>query len=72
MPTTLIHQFTSELHRYLRRGSFDILPYKGMWSKDRALWWKNIWTMPKLPEGRRILIIPPKVNVDFDFYSAGL
>ncbi|KAG2098226.1 uncharacterized protein F5147DRAFT_656118 [Suillus discolor] len=67
MLATLIHQFTLELHRYLRQGSFDILPYKGKWSNDRALWWKNIWTMPKLPEGRQILIIPPKaLESDFE------
>ncbi|KAG1737029.1 P-loop containing nucleoside triphosphate hydrolase protein [Suillus lakei] len=66
IPANLIHQFTSELHRYLRRGSFDILPYQGIWS-SRPLWWKNIWTMPRLPEGRRILIIPPKaLESDFD------
>ncbi|KAG2738555.1 hypothetical protein P692DRAFT_201730973 [Suillus brevipes Sb2] len=66
IPANLISQFTSELHRYLRRGSFDILPYQGLWS-NRSSWWKNIWPMSKLPEGRRILITPPKaLQSDFD------
>ncbi|KAG1793303.1 P-loop containing nucleoside triphosphate hydrolase protein [Suillus plorans] len=59
VPANLVSQFTSELHRFLRRGAFDILPYLGTWTSRRT-WWEDIWGRSKQPEGRRIIITAPK------------
>ncbi|KAG2097976.1 uncharacterized protein F5147DRAFT_777839 [Suillus discolor] len=59
IPASLVSQFTAELHRYLQRGAFDILPYLTTWSSRRT-WWEDIWSRSKQPEGRRIVITTPK------------
>ncbi|KAG2062895.1 hypothetical protein BDR04DRAFT_1039611, partial [Suillus decipiens] len=66
IPPNLISQFTSELHRFLQRGSFDILPYLATWN-SRQSWWQDIWSRSIQPEGRRIIITTPKaLESDFD------
>ncbi|KAG1741204.1 P-loop containing nucleoside triphosphate hydrolase protein [Suillus occidentalis] len=59
IPANLVPQFTLELHRYLHRGTFDILPYLATWSSRRS-WWKDIWSRSIQPEGRRIILTTPK------------
>ncbi|KAG1894055.1 P-loop containing nucleoside triphosphate hydrolase protein [Suillus fuscotomentosus] len=59
IPANLVMQFTSELHRFLQRGTFDVLPYLATWSSRRT-WWEDIWSQSKQPEGRRIIITAPK------------
>ncbi|KAG1834958.1 P-loop containing nucleoside triphosphate hydrolase protein [Suillus subalutaceus] len=59
IPANLVPQFTSELHRFLQRGAFDVLPYLTTWSSRRT-WWEDIWSRSKQPEGRRIIITTPK------------
>ncbi|KAG1829710.1 P-loop containing nucleoside triphosphate hydrolase protein [Suillus subalutaceus] len=59
IPANLVPQFTSELHRFLQRGAFDVLPYLATWSSRRT-WWEDIWSRSKQPEGRRIIITTPK------------
>ncbi|KAG1891850.1 P-loop containing nucleoside triphosphate hydrolase protein [Suillus fuscotomentosus] len=59
IPANLVSQFTSELHRFLQRGAFDVLPYLTTWNSRRT-WWKDIWSQSKQPEGRRIVITTPK------------
>jgi SNF2 family DNA or RNA helicase len=62
IPANLVPQFTSELHRFLQRGTFDVLPYLATWSSRRT-WWEDIWCRSKQPEGRRIVITTPKVQI---------
>ncbi|KAG2063485.1 hypothetical protein BDR04DRAFT_1037816 [Suillus decipiens] len=59
IPANLVAQFTSELHRFLQRGTFDVLPYLATWSSRRT-WWEDIWSQSKQAEGRRIIITTPK------------
>ncbi|KAG1833201.1 P-loop containing nucleoside triphosphate hydrolase protein [Suillus subalutaceus] len=59
IPANLVPQFTSELHRYLQRGTFDILPYLATWGSRRT-WWEDIWSRSMQPEGRRIILTTPK------------
>ncbi|KAG1837021.1 P-loop containing nucleoside triphosphate hydrolase protein [Suillus tomentosus] len=59
IPSSLVAQFTSELHRFLKRGAFDVLPYLATWNSRRT-WWEDIWSRSKQPEGRRIIITTPK------------
>jgi len=61
VPVNLVHQLTSELHRYLQHGYFDIFPYVGTW-KSRKRWWLDVWTKGKNPPGRKILITTPTVR----------
>ncbi|KAG1838807.1 P-loop containing nucleoside triphosphate hydrolase protein [Suillus subalutaceus] len=59
IPANLVPQFTSELHRFLQYGAFDVLPYLATW-RSRQSWWKDIWSRSMQPEGRRIIITTPK------------
>ncbi|KAG1772227.1 P-loop containing nucleoside triphosphate hydrolase protein [Suillus placidus] len=59
IPANLVAQFTSELHRFLQHGAFDVLPYLATW-RSRQTWWQDIWSRSKQPEGRRIIITTPK------------
>jgi hypothetical protein len=61
-PVTLLTQLTSELHRYLQPGSFDILPYTGK-HRTRQTWWTDIWGRCNHKEGRRIVIATTTVSV---------
>ncbi|KAG2747793.1 hypothetical protein P692DRAFT_201716179 [Suillus brevipes Sb2] len=66
IPANLVGQFTSELHRFLQKGSFDVLPYLATW-QSRQSWWQDIWCRSIQPEGRRIIITTPKALAsDFD------
>lgn len=66
VPVLLVNQFISELHKFLQRGSFDVLPYLGNWS-SRQTWWTTIWERSKQPLSRRIIVTSPKaVESDFD------
>jgi SNF2 family DNA or RNA helicase len=61
-PVTLVDQVISELHRYLRHGTFDVLPYLGTWER-RKLWWTDIWDgQCKNTLGKRIIIVTPAVS----------
>src|ERR1700685_1206575 len=62
VPVNLVHQMTSELHRYLRHGEFDVLPYLGT-HKTRPTWWTDVWTLSKHEEHRRIVITTPNVSI---------
>lgn len=62
VPVNLVHQMTSELHRYLQYGYFDILPYIGTWAK-RKRWWDDVWTKGNNPPGRKIVITTPSVSL---------
>ncbi|KAG2354761.1 hypothetical protein BDR07DRAFT_1305104, partial [Suillus spraguei] len=47
-PPNLHHQWMSEMQRYLRRATFDVLPYTGKhttWSQ----WWTIAWTKCQQP-----------------------
>ncbi|KAG2336736.1 P-loop containing nucleoside triphosphate hydrolase protein [Suillus weaverae] len=59
IPANLVAQFTSELHRFLQHGAFDVLPYLATW-RSRQTWWQDIWSRSMQPEGRRIIITTPK------------
>ncbi|KAH9949213.1 P-loop containing nucleoside triphosphate hydrolase protein, partial [Amylocystis lapponica] len=54
-PVNLEAQFTDEIHRYLRRGTFDLLPYTGKHA-SRPVWWSEIMTQSKQPPARRIVL----------------
>ncbi|EGO04149.1 hypothetical protein SERLA73DRAFT_148782 [Serpula lacrymans var. lacrymans S7.3] len=56
-PTNLHAQLTSEIEHYLRRGTFDLLPYTGK-LQQREQWWETIWTQSKMSPGRCIVLVP--------------
>ncbi|EGN97044.1 hypothetical protein SERLA73DRAFT_75888 [Serpula lacrymans var. lacrymans S7.3] len=56
-PTNLHAQLTSEIEHYLRRGTFDLLPYTGKLQQCEQ-WWETIWTQSKMSPGRRIALAP--------------
>jgi SNF2 family DNA or RNA helicase len=62
VPVTLVPQLVSELHRYLRRGTFDVLPYTGT-HQTRSTWWTDVWSArSNQPEGRKIIVTTSKVT----------
>ncbi|KAG2335631.1 hypothetical protein BDR05DRAFT_898054 [Suillus weaverae] len=54
-PPNLQHQWMSEIQRYLRRATFDVLPYSGKYGA-RSEWWGKAWTQCKQPPVRRIIL----------------
>jgi hypothetical protein len=62
VPVNLVGQMTSELHRYLRHGEFDVLPYLGT-HKTRPTWWTDVWTLSKHKDHRRIVLTTPNVCI---------
>jgi hypothetical protein len=61
VPNSLVYQVISELHRYLKHGSFDVLPYLGKHA-TRKLWWSTHWVKARNQEGRRIVVTTPSVS----------
>jgi hypothetical protein len=55
VPVSLVDQWVSEMHKFLRYGSFDIFPYLNS-HNSRPNWWTDIWKMSKQPEKRKILV----------------
>ncbi|KAG2343746.1 hypothetical protein BDR05DRAFT_883628 [Suillus weaverae] len=54
-PPNLQHQWTSELERYLRRATFDVLPYVGKYD-NRKDWWSKAWDECQQPLRRRVVL----------------
>ncbi|KAG1741027.1 P-loop containing nucleoside triphosphate hydrolase protein [Suillus occidentalis] len=54
-PPNLQHQWTSEIERYLRRATFDILPYVGKYA-NRKDWWRKAWDQCRQPLRRRVVL----------------
>ncbi|KAG1798808.1 P-loop containing nucleoside triphosphate hydrolase protein [Suillus variegatus] len=54
-PPNLQHQWMSEIQRYLRRATFDVLPYSGKYGA-RLEWWGKAWTQCQQPPVRRIIL----------------
>ncbi|KAG2063373.1 hypothetical protein BDR04DRAFT_1038198 [Suillus decipiens] len=54
-PPNLQHQWTSEIERYLRRATFDVLPYFGKYH-NRKDWWSKAWDECQQPLRRRIVL----------------
>ncbi|KAG1717478.1 P-loop containing nucleoside triphosphate hydrolase protein [Suillus lakei] len=54
-PPNLQHQWMSEIQRYLRRATFDVLPYSGKYGA-RLEWWEKAWTKCQQPPVRRIIL----------------
>ncbi|KAG1863891.1 P-loop containing nucleoside triphosphate hydrolase protein [Suillus subluteus] len=54
-PPNLHHQWMSEIQRYLRRATFDVLPYTGKYTA-RSQWWTMAWTKCQQPSIRRIIL----------------
>ncbi|KAG2365352.1 P-loop containing nucleoside triphosphate hydrolase protein [Suillus spraguei] len=54
-PPNLQHQWTSEIERYLRRATFDVLPYFGKYH-NRKDWWSRAWDECQQPLRRRIVL----------------
>ncbi|KAG1779882.1 P-loop containing nucleoside triphosphate hydrolase protein [Suillus placidus] len=54
-PPNLQHQWMSEIQRYLRRATFDVLPYAGKYSA-RSQWWTMAWSKCQQPPIRRIIL----------------
>ncbi|KAH7917293.1 hypothetical protein BV22DRAFT_1026655 [Leucogyrophana mollusca] len=54
-PPTMLDQFTAEIHRYLRPGTFDLLPYVSTY-ETRPQWWQKIWLKSAQRPRRRILL----------------
>jgi hypothetical protein len=60
-PVNLQDQWTREIHRFLRRSTFDILPYVGKLS-SRTNWWSTVYDASHQPPHRRILLVTHKVR----------
>ncbi|KAG1792547.1 P-loop containing nucleoside triphosphate hydrolase protein [Suillus variegatus] len=54
-PPNLQHQWMSEIQRYLRRATFDVLPYAGKYTA-RSQWWTMAWSKCQQPSIRRIIL----------------
>ncbi|KAG2108131.1 hypothetical protein BD769DRAFT_1366000 [Suillus cothurnatus] len=54
-PPNLQHQWTNEIERYLRRGTFDVLPYFGKYDK-RKDWWNKACDKCQQPLRRRVVL----------------
>ncbi|KAG2064532.1 hypothetical protein BDR04DRAFT_1035000 [Suillus decipiens] len=54
-PPNLQHQWMSEIQRYLRRATFDVLPYAGKYT-TRVQWWTMAWSKCQQPPIRRIIL----------------
>ncbi|KAG2045912.1 hypothetical protein BDR06DRAFT_900013 [Suillus hirtellus] len=54
-PPNLQHQWTSEIERYLRRATFDLLPYIGKYD-NRKDWWSKAWDECQQPLRRRVVL----------------
>ncbi|KAG2063389.1 hypothetical protein BDR04DRAFT_1163790, partial [Suillus decipiens] len=55
-PPNLQHQWMSEIQRYLRRATFDVLPYTGKYTA-RSQWWTMAWSKCQQPPIRRIILV---------------
>ncbi|KAG2134716.1 P-loop containing nucleoside triphosphate hydrolase protein [Suillus cothurnatus] len=54
-PPNLQHQWTIEIERYLRRGTFDVLPYVGKY-ETRKDWWSKACDRCQQPLRRRVVL----------------
>ncbi|KAG1841574.1 P-loop containing nucleoside triphosphate hydrolase protein [Suillus subluteus] len=54
-PPNLQYQWMSEIQRYLRRATFDVLPYTGKYTA-RSQWWTMAWSQCQQPPIRRIVL----------------
>ncbi|KAG1786495.1 P-loop containing nucleoside triphosphate hydrolase protein, partial [Suillus variegatus] len=54
-PPNLHHQWTGEIERYLRRATFDVLPYVGKYD-SRKDWWSKVWAKCQQPLCRRVVL----------------
>lgn len=55
-PPNLQYQWMSEIQRYLRRATFDVLPYTGKYTA-RSQWWTMAWSKCQQPPIRRIILV---------------
>lgn len=62
VPPNLADQVLFELHKYLKYGTFDVLPYIGNWEK-RQNWWASSWSQCNNAEGRRIIVATYTVSL---------
>ncbi|EMD31654.1 hypothetical protein CERSUDRAFT_127231 [Gelatoporia subvermispora B] len=68
-PPALHPQWTEELHRYLKKGSFDLFPYTGKVEKRAGFW--NEWSKSHQPLSRRILLATSTaIQSDLDYCFA--
>ncbi|KAH9926072.1 P-loop containing nucleoside triphosphate hydrolase protein, partial [Amylocystis lapponica] len=54
-PAALHQQWTEELHRYLKHGWFDVLPFLGTYDK-RGSWWQDVYGHSLQIPSRRIIL----------------
>ncbi|KAG6373967.1 P-loop containing nucleoside triphosphate hydrolase protein [Boletus reticuloceps] len=54
-PVNLQDQWVREMHRFLRKGTFDIFPYVGK-LVTRSTWWKAGYPQSHQPANRRIIL----------------
>ncbi|KAG2336037.1 hypothetical protein BDR05DRAFT_897311 [Suillus weaverae] len=62
-PPNLQHQWMSEIQRYLRRATFDVLPYEGKYTA-RSQWWTMAWSKCQQPPIRRIILATTNATHD--------
>ncbi|KAG1793331.1 P-loop containing nucleoside triphosphate hydrolase protein [Suillus plorans] len=62
-PPNLHHQWMSEIQRYLRRATFDVIPYTGKYMA-RSQWWTVAWTKCQQPPIRRIILVTTNAAQD--------
>lgn len=66
VPVNLHTQWTHEIHKFLRRGYFDVLPYIGTLATRPNFWEEQgSWNHSIIPLHRRILLC--SITVYFSF-----
>ncbi|KAG2112438.1 hypothetical protein DEU56DRAFT_762044 [Suillus clintonianus] len=55
VPPNLQHQWMSEIQQYLRRATFDVLPYTGKYV-TQVQWWTMAWSQCQQPPIRHIIL----------------
>lgn len=64
VPPTLVIQWHDEIRRWVDKGTVDVFPYLGAYdTATRERWWNTVYSQSKLPEYRRIIIVPSSVSI---------
>jgi hypothetical protein len=60
-PVNLLHQWTKEIERFLKRGTFDLFPYTGKLG-TRKHWWNDVFTKSLHEPCHRIILATESVS----------
>ncbi|KAG2057258.1 hypothetical protein BDR06DRAFT_878362, partial [Suillus hirtellus] len=60
-PPNLQYQWMSEIQRYLRQATFDVLPYMGKYTAH-SQWWTMAWSKCQQPLIQHIILVMTNVS----------